>query len=83
MSEVSVLEGAGSIRRTRMKNANQVTGANSGESRLLPMRARCAAPRRMAPRCFQWNHFRVRAGELTPERCLEFGHFPAVCCCSR
>lgn len=43
MSEVSVLEGAGSIRRTRMKNANQVTGANSGESRLLPMRARCAA----------------------------------------
>ena len=35
------------------------------------------------PRCFRWNHFRVRVGKLTPERCLEFGHFPATCCCNR
>ncbi len=37
-------------------------------------------------RCFEWNHFHVRTGELTPEGNVEFveiGHFPAVCCCIR
>ena len=40
----------------------------------------------MVLRCFEWKHFRVRTGELTPERCVEFveiGHFPAVGCCIR
>ena len=39
--------------------------------------------RYLVPRCFRWNQFRVRIGKLTPERCLEFGHFPAACCCNR
>ena len=37
-------------------------------------------------RCFEWNHFRVRTGELTHEECVEFvesGHFPVVRCCIR
>ena len=41
---------------------------------------------KLVPRCFRWNHFHVRGGELTPEgsvEFVEFGHFPAVCCCIR